>query len=92
VVNHDVYGIVQHPMYLAFMLIFVALACISQHWLSVVIGAAGALLIYNDMQQEEIGNVDKFGEDYVRYMYQAPRMNFVLGIVRLVQHRKTKND
>jgi protein-S-isoprenylcysteine O-methyltransferase Ste14 len=88
VVDHDIYGIVRHPMYLAFMLIFVALACISQHWLSVIIGAAGALMIYNDTRREEKGNVDKFGEDYLRYMHQVPRMNFVLGIVRLMQRRK----
>jgi len=88
VVDNDIYGIVRHPMYLAFMLIFIALVCISQHWLSVIIGAIGALMIYNDMRREEKGNVDKFGEDYLRYMHQVPRMNFALGIVRLMQRRK----
>jgi protein-S-isoprenylcysteine O-methyltransferase Ste14 len=92
VVDNGVYAVTRHPMYLAFMLIFFALACISQHWLSVIIGAAGALMIYNDMRREEKGNVDKFGEDYLRYMHQVPRMNFTLGIMRLVQRRKIEND
>jgi len=76
-------------MYLAFMLIFITLACLSQHWLSVLFGAIGAVMIYNDMQREEKGNVIKFGEDYQCYMQQVPRMNFVLGLVRLAQ-RKNK--
>ena len=88
VVDNGVYAVIRHPMYLAFMLIFFALACISQHWLSVILGAIGALMIYNDMRREEKGNVAKFGEDYLRYMHQVPRMNFVLGIVRLMQRRK----
>jgi protein-S-isoprenylcysteine O-methyltransferase Ste14 len=54
----------------------------------VVIGAAGALMIDNDMRREEKGNVDKFGKAYVHSMHQVPRMNLLLGLVRLMQHRK----
>jgi protein-S-isoprenylcysteine O-methyltransferase Ste14 len=70
-------------------LIFTALVCLSQHWLSVVIGAAGALMIDNDMRREEKGNVDKFGKAYVHSMHQVPRMN-PSGLARLMQRRSER--
>ena len=75
-------------MYLSFMLIFLALACISQHWLSAVLGITGILMIYGDMRREEKSNTDKSGDDYLRYMQKVPRMNLVIGIIRLIRRKK----
>jgi len=30
----------------------------------------------------------KFGDDYKRYMQKVPRMNFMLGIIRLLRRKK----
>jgi protein-S-isoprenylcysteine O-methyltransferase Ste14 len=63
---------------------------ISQHWLSLLLGVVVMSLIYNDMRREEKNNIEKFGDDHLRYMEQVPRMNFVLGTIRLQRHMKQK--
>lgn len=85
VVDSGVYGIVRHPMYLGMMLVVVALILISQHWLSLICAVVLIGLLYDAMLQEEKGNVEKFGEDYKRYMQNVPRMNLLVGIIRLVR-------
>jgi protein-S-isoprenylcysteine O-methyltransferase Ste14 len=45
-------------------------------------------LIYNDLRGEEKNNIEKFGDDYLRYMEQIPRMNFVLGTIMLQRRMK----
>jgi hypothetical protein len=32
--------------------------------------------------------IEKFGDDYRRYMQKVPRMNFLLGLIRLLRRRK----
>jgi protein-S-isoprenylcysteine O-methyltransferase Ste14 len=44
-------------------------------------------LLYNDMCREEKSNLERFGDDYQRYMEHAPRMNFVAGTIWLIQSR-----
>lgn len=92
VVATGIYAVVRHPMYLSFLLTSLALVFLSQHWLNAVLGAILMALLYNDMRREEKSNLEKFGDDYRRYMQQVPRMNFVVGIIRLVQRRKKKEN
>ncbi|MBN1536493.1 MAG: isoprenylcysteine carboxylmethyltransferase family protein [Anaerolineales bacterium] len=88
VVDTGIYQVVRHPMYLSFMLMSFALICISQHWLSLILGVILIFLIYDDMRREEALNLNKFGEKYRQYMQRTPRMNFVLGIIRYFQRKK----
>ena len=88
VVNVGIYGVVRHPMYLSFMLIIIALIFISQHWLSVIFGIPIILYLYYSMIDEEKSNIEKFGDDYKRYMQKVPRANFLLGIIRPLQHKR----
>ena len=60
----------------------------SQHWLSWISGIAGSILFYGDILEEEQSNIEKFGDAYKRYMQRVPRMNFVVGIIRLLRRRK----
>jgi protein-S-isoprenylcysteine O-methyltransferase Ste14 len=87
-VESGIYAVVRHPMYLSFMLVFLSLAFISRHWLSALLGIASILILYDDMRREEQGNLDKFGDEYRRYMQKVPRMNFVVSLIRLLQRRK----
>jgi protein-S-isoprenylcysteine O-methyltransferase Ste14 len=57
----------------------------SQHWLSVFSGVLGSALFYLDVLREEQMSTVKFGDVYERYMQKVPRMNFVLGIIRLLK-------
>jgi len=73
---------------LGFILFVLALVLMSQHWLSIFSGVVGSALFYRDVLREEQMSVKKFGDDYKRYMQKVPRINFVLGIIRLLQRRK----
>jgi protein-S-isoprenylcysteine O-methyltransferase Ste14 len=87
VVASGIYAVVRHPMYLSFLLISLTLVCLSQHWLNAVMGAILMGLLYNDMCREEKNSIEKFGNDYRNYMERVPRINFVVGIIRLMRGR-----
>ena len=84
-VNTGIYAIVRHPQGgTAGILLNLALPLIGQHWLLVVLAAVGMVLIYVDTFNADQACIGKFGQEYVRYMRRVPRINFVTGIVRLL--------
>jgi protein-S-isoprenylcysteine O-methyltransferase Ste14 len=86
-VDTGIYAIVRHPQGgTAGILLSLALALIGQHWLLAVLAAVGMVLIYVDTFKADEACIDKFGGEYVRYMQQVPRVNFVAGILRLLVH------
>jgi protein-S-isoprenylcysteine O-methyltransferase Ste14 len=87
-VDSGIYAVVRHPQYLAGILINLALILITQHWLIAIIGAAAMALNYIDMIKADQDLIEKFGDDYKRYMQRVPRMNFLLGLVRLLQRKE----
>jgi protein-S-isoprenylcysteine O-methyltransferase Ste14 len=88
VVDSGVYAVVRHPQYLGFMLFVFALVLMSQHWLSVVSGVLGSALFYKDILKEEQRCIERFGDDYKRYMERVPRMNLLIGILRCLRQRR----
>jgi protein-S-isoprenylcysteine O-methyltransferase Ste14 len=86
-VDSGIYGVVRHPQYLSFMLVPLSLMLISQHWLSAVLGVPSIVLLYVAMGMEEETNIEKFGDDYERYMERVPKANVVAGVIRLLQRR-----
>jgi protein-S-isoprenylcysteine O-methyltransferase Ste14 len=89
-VDRGVYAIVRHPQYLAGMLMGLALSLIAQHWLVTLLGAAAILLYYLSVFDEESSTLEKFGEAYKQYMERVPRINFLLGILRLIRTRSRR--
>ncbi len=87
-VDSGIYAVVRHPQYLGFILIVLSLVLISQHWLSVISGVIGSILFYIDVKTEEQSNIEKFGDDYTRYMQRVPRMNALVGVMRRLQHQR----
>ena len=83
-VDRGVYAIVRHPQYLAGILIGIALPLISQHWLVAVLGLIVIVINYLDTFDEEKSSIAKFGEAYLTYRQRVPRLNFLLGIYRLL--------
>lgn len=84
-VDTGLYGIVRHPQYLAGILLNLALLLVSQHWLSAVLGIPAMVLNYIDIQKADLHEIEKFGDAYRRYMDRVPQINFILGIIRLMQ-------
>ena len=44
------------------------------------------------VREAEENLIVKFGDDYKRYMEKVPRMNFILGIIRLLRRKKELVD
>jgi len=61
---------------------------ISQHWVAAIVGLPLLVWAYLEVVKEEKSLMVKFGDDYKRYMQNVPRINFVLGVIRLLQRRK----
>jgi NAD-dependent dihydropyrimidine dehydrogenase PreA subunit/protein-S-isoprenylcysteine O-methyltransferase Ste14 len=87
-VDSGTYAIVRHPMALGSILLMFASILISQHWLVAIVGVIVSASGYRAQVKLEKGLLVKFGDDYKRYMEKVPRMNFLLGIIRLLGKRK----
>ena len=89
-VDTGLYAIVRHPQGgTAGILFNLALPLIGQHWLLVVLAVVGIVLIYADTFKSDVACIEKFGEEYARYMERVPRVNFVAGLLRLVARPET---
>ena len=88
VVSSGIYAIVRHPLYLGWLLMYLAIIFWSQHWLTIIIGVISMICIYLISRQEDHRLVEKFGDDYKRYMQKVPRMNLLDGVIRLIRRRK----
>jgi protein-S-isoprenylcysteine O-methyltransferase Ste14 len=87
IVDGGIYGIIRHPMYLGAMIMFFSHIFLGQNWI-VAIGTTVAIVCcYLIILSDEEQNLEKFGDDYKRYMQRVPRINFVLGIIRLLRNR-----
>ena len=92
-VRSGIYAIVRHPQGgTAGILFNVALPLIGQHWLLVVLSAVGTVLLYIDNFKSDEACIKKFGQEYVSYMEQVPRVNFLAGILRLLAHPRPESS
>jgi protein-S-isoprenylcysteine O-methyltransferase Ste14 len=91
-VDTGIYAIVRHPQSgTAGILLNLALPFIGQHWLLVVLAAAGIALLYLDTFRADEACIKKFGPEYVRYMRRVPRVNFLAGITRRLARASAKS-
>ncbi len=81
-VEVGIYSIVRHPQATAGLVLVIALVCISQHPISLLVGAVTFGVMYADVVRDDASLVEKFGQEYEGYMERVPRTNFVLGITR----------
>jgi NAD-dependent dihydropyrimidine dehydrogenase PreA subunit len=89
-VDSGLYGLVRHPQFLGCIMLMFASILVSQHWLSAIIGIPISMWLYTEISKEEKGLMIRFGDYYKRYMEKVPRMNFLVGIIRLLRRRKRK--
>ena len=87
-VDTGIYSVIRHPLYLGWLLMYVALVLWSQHWLTIIVGVLGMICVYMISRREDQRLVEKFGDNYKRYMRSVPRMNFLAGVIRLLRYRK----
>ena len=87
-VDSEIYAVVRHPQILGWILMMSASILISQHWLAAIIGVLISVWVYKEAVKEEKGLIIKFGDDYKRYMEKVPRMNPLLGVIRLLRRKR----
>jgi protein-S-isoprenylcysteine O-methyltransferase Ste14 len=90
-VDTGIYAIVRHPQYTGgIYAIFLATFLLYPHWLFGVLGVIGTAVVYMGCREEDQRLIEKFGNDYAAYMKRVPRMNFVLGLVRVLRQRRNR--
>jgi NAD-dependent dihydropyrimidine dehydrogenase PreA subunit/protein-S-isoprenylcysteine O-methyltransferase Ste14 len=87
-VDSGTYAIVRHPMALGSILLMSTSILISQHWLVAIAGVIMSAFSYREQVKLEKGLLVKFGDDYKHYIQRVPRMNLILGIIRLLCRKK----
>lgn len=88
VVRHGIYAVVRHPLYLGWLLMYVAAMFFSQHWLVLILALLGSGCLYGIARWEDQELVARFGPAYEQYMQSVPRMNLAAGILQLLQGRR----
>jgi len=91
-VDTGIYAIVRHPQGgTAWLLISLGVMLIAWHWTSMILGLVSMGLVYADTFKSDQYCIEKFGDAYKRYLARVPRVNFVVGIIRLVWSRRRES-
>lgn len=86
-VDTGIYSIVRHPQYVTFILWAIAGMLLFQHWIIICLGIPVISLTYIDLINADRDAIKKFGDDYKRYMHKVPRLNFLIGLIRLLRNK-----
>ena len=87
-VDSGIYAVLRHPQYLGGILaIFFTTPLLYPHWLFIVLGIPGVVILYWGTIAEEKRLVEQFGDSYRSYMQRVPRVNLVSGIIRLLSRQ-----
>jgi protein-S-isoprenylcysteine O-methyltransferase Ste14 len=88
-VDTGIYAVIRHPQYLGGILaIFFATPLLYPHWLFLILGIPGVVILYWSTIEEEKQLIEQFGDSYRSYMQKVPRVNLILGIIRLLSRQK----
>jgi protein-S-isoprenylcysteine O-methyltransferase Ste14 len=89
-VDTGLYAIVRHPQYVAWPLMAVAVALVSQHPVVIAMGVVATGMACVDFRTVDALDVAKFGDDYREYMERVPGWNPVAGVWRWVRRSRTR--
>lgn len=90
-VDTGIYSIVRHPQYLGGTLaLFVATPLLYFHWLFVVLGVPGILILYWSTKSEDQRLIERFGDDYRNYRQRVPGFDLITGIFRVLKTKTAK--
>jgi len=86
-VDSGVYSILRHPQFLAGILLSLAMIFIAQHWSVLISGCLVISILYKDMMNADQAGIEKFGNEYKDYIERVPRMNFLIGLKKVINIR-----
>jgi len=82
IVTSGIYGVVRNPMYFGGMLMFLSHMLLGQSTIVMVTAIFAAIGCYLLALSEDSKGMEKFGDDYRRYMESVPRFNILAGMIR----------
>lgn len=83
IVTTGLYSIVRHVQYTGGILsIFIATPLLYPHWIFVLLGIPGIWLTYLGSKREDKLLIEKFGDEYKRYIDKVPGVNIIIGVIR----------
>ena len=88
IIQKGVYALVRHPMYFGAMCLFIAMILFLPHWMMLLLTMINVVVIYRFMVIEESQNLIDFGSEYQVYMKKVPRVNPILGLIKVIQRKK----
>ena len=86
------YGMVRHPLHVAFGLEVTALAVVAWSWWAIPPAALVWIVILVRNRTEERALAAHFGEEYDAYRARVPAMNVVRGLARRLVRRRPLRD
>ncbi|MGB7062701.1 MAG: isoprenylcysteine carboxylmethyltransferase family protein [Candidatus Zixiibacteriota bacterium] len=89
-VDGGIFSIVRHPQYLGYMFFNFGFVLTSQHCVIALLGALAISFFYLHTLDEERFCRKKFGEDYIQYSRKVPRLNLILGVIRLCRGSRAR--
>ena len=87
-VDNGPYAIIRHPQYLGGILFTISISFWTQIFLSLILSIIIIILTYQWTYTEDKKLIEKFGEDYKKYIAKVPRLNPILGIIRYFIRKK----
>jgi protein-S-isoprenylcysteine O-methyltransferase Ste14 len=88
-VDTGLYAIVRHPQFVAWPLMSVAVALVSQHPVVIAMGAVAGVVACLDFRWVDEQEIEKFGDEYRDYMRRVPGWNFIAGFWRWARRHKS---
>ena len=86
IVTSGLYSIIRHVQYTGGILaIFIATPLLYPHWIFIVLGIPGILLVYLGTKREDKLLIEKFGNEYKKYIDEVPAINILAGILRKIK-------
>jgi protein-S-isoprenylcysteine O-methyltransferase Ste14 len=87
-VDRGLYAVVRHPQYLGYILLVFGFMLLSQHLITILLGAIAVLLFYLYTIREEDYCGRQLGSAYRDYCKRVPRFNAVSGMVRYLMRQR----
>ncbi len=87
IITDGLYGLIRHPLYFGWLVMYLSLMCFSQHWAALLSGGVGVLSMVIIARQEDQALIEKFGEPYRKYQADVPGLNLLVGIYRKIFRR-----
>jgi protein-S-isoprenylcysteine O-methyltransferase Ste14 len=81
------YAVIRHPRYLGWLLVYVAVMMLTQHWSALACAAPGMACVYLISRQEDLRLAKALGPEYAQYRRCVPALNVVAGLSRLLRRR-----